>query len=175
MASPFTSSPGHKTRLLPRYLTAIQALRYAPVIGFDIRNRSALIYDSGTEPFTAVTLDGLGQAVVGVLQNPAEAANRFVKVRSVQTCQNEILGAFERATGCKWSVQQLTTRELHEAGKRKKEGGDMAWVADLVAMQMYEAGAGRSLVASSWEESDGPLLGVVEETVDQVVEKAMRE
>ena len=174
-ATPYSSSPAQKTQLSRRCLTGTQALRSAPAIGFDMHNRSALIYDSGTEPFTAVTLHGLGQAVVGVLQNPAETANRFVRVRSVQTCQNEVLGTFEKVTGCKWDVRQATTKELYEAGRRKKEGGDMRWVADLIAMQLYEAGAGRSLVAPSWEESDSPMLGVAEETVEAIVEKAMKE
>lgn len=142
-------------------------------MGFDLRERSALIYDSGTEPFTGTTLQGISQAVVGVLSSPAETRNRFVKVRSVQACQNELLAAFEKATGTKWSVQRSTTKDKLESGRRKKEEGDGSWVIDLVVAQLYEEGVGRSVVAPSWGESDSPLLGVVEETLDEVVEKAL--
>lgn len=142
-------------------------------MGFDIRERTALIYDSGTEPFTGTTLQGISQAVVGVLKNPAETSNRFVKVRSVKTCQNELLAAFEKATETKWSVRRSTTKELLESGRRKKEEGDGSWTIDLVVAQLYEEDAGRSVVAPSWEESDSPLLGVVEETLHEVVGKAL--
>ena len=142
-------------------------------MGFDVREHSALIYDSGTEPFTGTTLQGIGQAVVGVLENPVATANRFVKVRSVQTCQNELLKAFERAAGNKWSVRRSTTEELLESGRRKKAEGDGGWIADLVVAQLYEEGVGRSVVAPSWEEADSPLLGVAEETVDSIAEKAL--
>ena len=131
-----------------------------------------MIYDDGTAPFTNTTLSGMAQSVVGVLRNPPATANAFVRVRSVQTCQNELLAAFERATGAKWDVRRSTTEELLASGRRKKEAGDKSWVADLVVAQLY-AGEGRSVVAPAWEESESPLLGVVEESVDDIVAKAL--
>ena len=65
-------------------------------MGFDVTQRSAIIYESGSEPFTSTTLAGIGQAVAGVMQNPSETATRFVKVLSIQSCQNELLQALSK-------------------------------------------------------------------------------
>ena len=113
--------------------------------------------------------------MAGVLRNPVETANRFARVRSVQTCQNELLAAFEKETGTTWSVSRSTTKDLLETGRRKKEEGDGSWIIDLVVAQLYEEGVGRSVVVPSWEESDSPLLGVAEERVEEIVRKAARE
>ncbi|SPO06301.1 related to NmrA-like family protein [Cephalotrichum gorgonifer] len=150
------------------------ALRAFPFMGFNIPERSAVIFDAGTEQFTATTLQGIGQAVVGVLRKPAETANRRVKVRSLKVCQNEILEAFEKATGNAWDVKRGSTKDLLVSGRRKKGEGDGSWVMDLVVAQLYEEGVGRSIVAASREESDADLLGVEEETVDGVVGKALK-
>lgn len=145
-----------------------------PLMGFNIASNTAIIYDSGTEHFTGTTLHGIGQSVAGVLQNPAETANRFVMVRSIKTCQNEILEAFESATGKKWAVRRSTTKELFEEGRRKKAEGDRGWVLDLVVGQLFDVGVGRCVLAGERGESDSGLLGVGEETVGGVVAKALR-
>ncbi|KAF7596007.1 hypothetical protein BBP40_003786 [Aspergillus hancockii] len=150
------------------------AMRRFPMMGFDISNYSAIIYDSGVERFTGTTLEGIGQAVVGVLQHLEETANRFVKVRSIMTCQNDLLAAFKSATGREWDVQRRSTERLIESGKRKFQEGTGDWVLELVVAQLFEPGQSRCVVASSRGESDADLLGIVEETAHQVVEKALR-
>lgn len=137
-------------------------------MGFDIARRSAIIYDKGSEPFTGVTLAGIGQAVVVVLQNPGDTANRHLCVRSLQTCQNDLLAAFEAATGEAWNVERSTSAELLARGRAKRENGEGGWVLDLVVGQLYEEGAGNSVVVEK-EESDDDLLGVVEENLMDVV------
>lgn len=143
-------------------------------MGFDVAQRSAVIYDAGTEKFTGTTLEGIGQAVVGVLQHPEETANRFVKVRSVKTCQNELLEAFQGATGSQWDVRRASTKELLESGRRKFREGAGGWVLDLVVAQLFDEGEARCVVAESREESDAELLGVVEETPGELVEKVLK-
>lgn len=153
-------------------LTA-QALKRFPAMGFNISTNTAIIYDAGTENFTGTTLDGIGQSVVGVLQHPVPTANRFVKVRSIMTCQNELLDAFQSATGVKWEVERGSTQALVDSGKRKFADGVGGWVLDLAVAQLFDLGQGRGVVASSREESDGDLLGVVEESPRRVVEKVL--
>jgi ribosomal protein L12E/L44/L45/RPP1/RPP2 len=175
-------------------------------MGFNIAERHATIYDAGTEEFTGTTLEGIGQSVVGVLSHPAETANRFVKVRSIQTSQNELLEAFEKVTTTttsatttnnnsttntaeekegekeekeegdkKWQVSHSTAQQLLVDGRKKHaEGGGRGWVLDLLVFQLYAPDEARCVVASSREESDSPLLGVREESADEVVEKARR-
>ncbi|KAM0385425.1 hypothetical protein ACHAQC_011337 [Fusarium culmorum] len=145
------------------------ALKRFTTMGFDIKNQSAIIYDEGKEYFTGTTLQGIGQSVVGVLENPAETANRTVKVVSIKTCQNELLEAFQSKTGSQWEMRRRTTRELIEGARDKKENGVGGWILDLAVAQLYDDGKARCLVAPSWEESDSGLLGVNEETAESLV------
>lgn len=142
-------------------------------MGFDIANASAVIYDKGSEHFTGTTLQGIGQSVVGVLQHPRETANRFVKVLSIQTCQNELLAALEGTTARPWAVRRSTTEALVARGRGKHRDGDGGWRLDLVVAQLYDEGQGRGLLVPSREESDAELLGVAAESAEQVVSKAL--
>ncbi len=142
-------------------------------MGFDIAQRSAVIYDAGSERFTGTTLEGIGQAVVGVLLRPDETANRFVKVLSIRTCQNELLEAFQSATGTRWDVRRSSTKVLMESGRTKFQAGVGGWILDLIVAQLFDEGEARCVVAPSREDSDADLLGVAEETPRDVVGKAL--
>ncbi|KAI1751652.1 NmrA-like family protein [Xylaria castorea] len=149
------------------------ALAKFPRMGFSVAERRATIYDAGTEEFTGTTLEGIGRSVVGVLRHPAETANRFVKVRSIQVSQNALLSAFQKATKPeKWEVERSTAQQALEDGREKHAQGIGGWVLDLLVFQLYAPGEARCIVASR-EHSDSPLLGVREESVDEVVEKAL--
>lgn len=143
-------------------------------MGFDIKEHSAIIYDDGKEEFTGTTLlEGIGQAVVGISQDPEPTANRFVKVRTIQTCQNELLAAFQNASGSEWKVRHGTTRQLLDSGRRKHQTSVGGWVSDLLVFQLFEPGKGRCVVASR-EDSDAQLLGVREETAAMIAGKALQ-
>ena len=144
-------------------------------MGFNIADQTAIIYDDGTEHFTGTTLAGIGQSVVGVLQHPEETKNRVVKVLSIKTNQNELLTAFAKATGQKWQVERSSAKEMFERGREKLKAGTGGWILDMVVAQLYDPGEARSLTAPSWAESDSGLLGVVEESADEVVRKALLE
>ncbi|KAL7620316.1 hypothetical protein AAE478_009310 [Parahypoxylon ruwenzoriense] len=146
------------------------AIKRFSTMGFDVKQQSAIIYDDGTEEFTGTTLEGIGQAVVGVLKHPDETANRFVKARSIQTCQNQLLDAFQRVTGQAWEVQHTSTKDLLKSGRNKHQSGIGGWVLDLVVYQLYDPGEGRCIVASR-DDSDAELLGLAEETPDDIARK----
>ncbi len=142
-------------------------------MGFDVVKREAVIYDSVTQHFSGTTLEGIGQAVVGVLTHPEETRNRSVKVMSIKTCQNELLEAFEGVTGVKWEVRRDTTRRLLESGRAKHREGKPGWILELVVTQLFQEGEGRALVANTREETDSDLLGVKEESARDIATKAL--
>ncbi|KAI1378726.1 NAD(P)-binding protein [Hypoxylon crocopeplum] len=148
------------------------AIKRFPMMGFDVKQRSALIYDDGTEEFTGTTLDGIGQTIVGVLKHPGETANRFVKARSIQTCQNQLLEAFQRVTGQTWEVQRSSANDVLESGRKKHQEGAGGWVLELVVYQLYTPGEARCVVASR-EDSDAGLLEIIEETPEDIARKVM--
>jgi ABC-type glycerol-3-phosphate transport system substrate-binding protein len=131
-------------------------------MGFSIPERAARTYDSGNEPFTGTTMSCIGDAVAGILQRPGATANKFLRIRSLEVTQNEILAAFEEATGEKWSVTSVSTKDIFEKGKAKLAAGDMGAILDLMVVQLFEEGAGRSIVVTK-EDSDNELLGLQEE------------
>ncbi|KAI0400212.1 NmrA-like family protein [Xylaria palmicola] len=156
------------------------ALAKFPRMGFNIAARRATIYDAGAEEFTGTTLEGIGQSVVGVLARPAETANRFVRVRSIRTSQGELLAAFRRATvaadaaAAEWEVEPSTAQAVLDEGRAKHAAGAAGWALDLLVYQLYAPGEARCVVASSsGADSDSALLGVREESADEVVEKAL--
>jgi hypothetical protein len=145
-----------------------------PTMGFDVKNHHAIIYDSGTEKFTGTTLSGIGQAVVGTLRNPLTTANRFLAVQSICTNQNEILSAFEAATGKQWTVERQTTEELIRGGKEDFERGVGMWRLKLAVATLYDVGKGRGMVATTREESEANLLGVKEESAGEIIAKLLQ-
>lgn len=141
-------------------------------MGFDVQKRSAVIYDDGTEEFTGTTLEGIGQAVVGVLKHPEETANRFLKARSIQVNQNQLLDAFQKVTGQTWEVQRGSAKDFLESGRKKHEAGDKGWVLELLVYQLYAPGDARCILASR-EDSDADLLEIREETAEYIARKVL--
>lgn len=150
----------------------MQALKRYPQMGFDIAKHEAIIYDEGTEAFTGTTLKGIGQSVVGVLQNPLETANRFVPIMSIKTSQNELLAAFENATDKKWKVQRSTTKELLERGQQKMKNGQ--GTLELAIVQLLDPGKGRCVVAKDFESSFSRLAGVKKLSAEELVNIVLR-
>lgn len=143
------------------------------MMGFNLAARSATIYDSGTECFSGTTLEGIGQAVIGVLQHPDETKNRFLGVMSIKTNQTELLAAFEEATGQKWEVTRDSTARLLESGRAKHRDGKPGWILELVVTQLFQEGKGRGLVADGREKTDSELLGVRSESAVEIAKKAL--
>lgn len=50
----------------------------ASLLGIDLSAKTANIVDSGDEPFSTTNLDLIGKAVVSILKNPEETANRYL-------------------------------------------------------------------------------------------------
>ena len=158
--------------LTPTYLS--QALRKFPAMGFDVKNSSATIYDAGDEMFTGTTLEGIGQSVVGVLRHPDQTANRFVNVRSINTCQNELLEAFERVTGRHWPVTHSTVEAMKAEGQARYKAGTGGWTLYIAVAQLLDPGMARNVVAPSREASDADLLGIAEETPVSTAERVLK-
>ncbi|PGH32729.1 hypothetical protein GX50_04441 [[Emmonsia] crescens] len=144
------------------------SIKRFPAFGFDLRNKAARIYDSGSEPITGVLIDSIGQAVVGTFLNPTETANKFLRIRSLQATQNQILAAFEQITESKWTVERISTEELYRVGKEKMEKGEGGWILDILCTQIFADGEDRSLVATR-EDSDNGLVGVREVELEDVI------
>ncbi|KAI8606870.1 hypothetical protein BC830DRAFT_1159915, partial [Chytriomyces sp. MP71] len=132
------------------------ALQRFATLGFDMVNRVATVYDSGTQEWCGTTRGDIGGAVVRVLLKLDATANRFVKVRSIQTSQLAMLDAFQEVTGVDWTVEHATTAGLISRGRQKLAAGEGGWILDLMVGQIFEEGANRGLLPVN----DADLLGL---------------
>ncbi|KAF5861524.1 hypothetical protein ETB97_012850 [Aspergillus alliaceus] len=144
-------------------------------LGYDVASRTATIWDGGDKTFTLINEKQLGEAVVSVLKQPAETANQYLYVSSVETSQKEILSAFEEATSSKWTVTDTTTdAEVSEAAK-KLSVGDFSGAFTLVRGTSYATTPGLRANYAKDEKLANGMLGLkqesVKETVKQVVSK----
>ncbi|KAF8208507.1 hypothetical protein K438DRAFT_1904262 [Mycena galopus ATCC 62051] len=142
--------------------------KFSPIFGFDIPARTAKIYDSGNEAFTASTMADIARAVAGTLEHSEETANKHVLIRSVRTTQNEILAALEAETKEKWTVNHVNSAEIKAEGEAMLAAGNGRGYGVLVAVQLFEDGAGRSIVVSKEEAANG-LVGVEEKDISTIV------
>ena len=77
-----------------------------------------------------------------------------MRVLSLRTTQNTILAAFEAHTNEKWTVEHLKTEDVLESGREKLKKGDMSFLGDFLAVQFFQEGCGRGVVAKSEEEGE---------------------
>jgi len=70
-------------------------------LGFDVPGRRAKIWDDGNAKWSATNLATVGLAVRNALLMPEKTANRYLFTTSHTHSSNEVLAAFEKATGQK--------------------------------------------------------------------------
>jgi hypothetical protein len=145
------------------------SLKRVPWVGFDIKQRKARLIDDGTEPFSAVTVRDVATAVCGILKHPEQTKNRMLHIRSVETCQVDILGAFKLEMGGQdWEVHVESSAEVYERAKHAQSVGDRKGQMGFLPVQLFAKGGGRSIVVSR-EDSDNELLGLVEKDIRVIV------
>ncbi|EXF73511.1 hypothetical protein CFIO01_02803 [Colletotrichum fioriniae PJ7] len=137
-----------------------------PDFGFDLKNHSATIYDSGNEPFQAMSIEKIGKPIAAFLKHP--------KRQRITTSGFLLLQPHSerssRLTNKKWDTTTISTDEARREGKIKLRNGDYkgAYVGSLVA-QLYQDGAGTSVLDGAVNE----LLKVEPEELDEVARKAL--
>ncbi|KAG7418729.1 Pinoresinol reductase 2 [Fusarium oxysporum f. sp. raphani] len=147
-----------------------RALALFPEFGFDVKSHSANIIDSGNEPFTAMSIDNIGQPVARVLQNPEDTKNRYVHISAMVTSQNEILATLEKFTHKIWNTRKLSSSDVKRDAESKLRDGDFkgAYVG-LLVVQLFEDGTGRAVS----DGVDNDMLGVVPEKLEDIVRRVL--
>jgi len=149
-----------------------QGLAVFPFFGFALRKKTATIYDSGNEPFTATTLANIGKAVAAALKRPEETKNRWVQINSIKTTQNELLATLEGETGKTWEKTTVSTEDVLADAKEKMKNGDFGGgFVGILVTQLFQEGAGRAIT----DGKDNGLLGVPQERLDAVVQRVLTE
>ena len=102
------------------------------------------MHDSGNEPSQHTNLYFAGRAVAGVLQHPAETANKYLEVSSFNPSQNDIVRILEEFTGATWTTNRVDTKELQRQGEEKVAKGDFSAFPALLSVVQYQDGIGNA-------------------------------
>ena len=112
----------------------------------------------------------VGQAVVSTLLRPAETANKYLYIESVNTTQNEILAELQRATGAPWNVTHTTTEAQVSSGKEAVAKGDFGGMLTLVRATAFGELEGLRADYAREESLANEMLGLGRETVRGTIE-----
>ncbi|PYI07360.1 NAD(P)-binding protein [Aspergillus sclerotiicarbonarius CBS 121057] len=146
----------------------------AGFLGFDLKERTALVWDGGVTRFTMMNEKQLGESVVSVLLRPEETKNRFVYVASVETTQKEILETFEDVTGAKWTVTDTTTDVQVAEGFEKLGAGNFEGAFALVRASAFGNTPGLKVNYVKDQELANELLGLQMDTVRETIERVVK-
>jgi hypothetical protein len=137
-------------------------------LGFDARRKTVTLIDEGKAPISVTNMPQVGRAVVKVLQKAEETKNQYVFVSSFQTTQKDILAGVEKATGAKWTVNYIASKDLVAQGRQKMSRGDFSGVSDLIRAGAF-GGFGDNSKNGLWNEK----LGLEKEDFDESIKAGL--
>ncbi|CAN9276073.1 unnamed protein product [Alternaria alternata] len=140
-------------------------------MGFDMEWHSATIHGTGTEPFSASSLERVGQIVVRTIQHWDEIKNQYIYAAGMITSANEVLRSAEKATGHEFTVGNYDVEEcIVEGQKRIEKGFPDSGMFLLERSVLYD----KTLEASKpfKDRSANSIMGLTPESVEVVVSTA---
>jgi hypothetical protein len=118
------------------------------MLGFNSATDTAKLYDHGEHKVTACTVPFVAAAVVAALQMPEEqVSNQRIHVAEVEYTGRELLGVFERGTGQKWDVQDISTDALRKMGRQALAEGNARGAYLNFALTLNFDGSGASTLS----------------------------
>ena len=93
-------------------------------LGWDLRARKGVLYDSGEANATVSTFKNVIRAIVAVLRNPGLTKNQYVHVSSFNVTQRDILEALERVSGDKFDMKSMDLSDLRKSGDKHVAEGN---------------------------------------------------
>lgn len=126
------------------------------------------LFDGGNNPFSATTLDTVGQAVIGILTHPDETKNRFVYVKEINITQIQLLKIAKKIDPDKTWEEPLTvkTADIEKSSYESLAKGE---ITPLVLLGfLFLALFGPAEYGRELTKTDNELLGIKEKTVDDV-------
>ena len=135
-------------------------------------SKTALIWDEGTNTFSATNLETVVKAVVVILADAEkETRNRFVYIQNFATSQQEILDVLEKVRGEKWVIERTSAQEQFEvAGNLLKAGDETGAFYIWLRGGLFSGSVGCEFEK---EKLDNELLGLQRETLEETVRRVL--
>ncbi|TVY17038.1 Isoflavone reductase IRL-like protein [Lachnellula arida] len=85
-------------------------------VGFILNpaSHSATLYNGGDIPFSTTTLADVAKAILGVIDNLEQTANRILYVQSAVTTQNTLIQYAKDRDGREWNTASKDTEEIRQ-------------------------------------------------------------
>lgn len=139
-------------------------------LGFDINNRTAVLYDQGKNLTSGSTLPTIGKAVVAILRNPQATLNKRVFVADAVFTQQQALALFEKYTNTKWSVTNVNTANARKEAEENLAKGNIQQAAvGYILSYAYGGSPGANFEGKTINKD----LGVPTISLDQIVKEAV--
>ena len=136
----------------------------------DVEGRKADILDNGEVKWSASTLSRIAEATARILENLEPTRNKMIYVQSVCVSQNEVIEAYERATGSHWEVTKYDSEEFEREEKLKADAGNSDANENLVWLL--------GTLDANWEPKENfamEMLGLENEDLDEIVKRVVND
>lgn len=156
---------------------ALDPSRSGNFLGIDVKARSAIIYDSGNQPFAITTSSNTGLAVARTLVHADQTANKQIFLCDFLATTREIVAELEKQTSTKFSITQKDSATVIKELKKKHEEGDGSATYGLLALSFgADVDVGYNFLAEQqvWNEKLGLPKVQLAEVVKESVELAER-
>jgi putative NADH-flavin reductase len=131
-------------------------------VGFivNLKSHTARLYDGGDRPVSMTRLDAIGKAVVGVLNNLSETANREVYVHETVLSQKEIIAIAKEIDGKEWETTEYDLIKGLNDSLEKLKGGKPEDVGPAILGTLLPAPFAEGYGNDYSLQADNELLGV---------------
>lgn len=144
---------------------------------FDIKNRTAVIYDSGDSRLAITSSHNTGLAVARALLNLELTKNKQVFLADFMTSPNEILRAVEKATGEKLAIEHRQSAPEVKELRARLDSGDVSASFPLLTLSFLgdiDVSVEFDKEQKIWNDELGLPKNTLEGTVKDAVELANR-
>lgn len=134
----------------------------------DISKYTPTIFNGGDTQFSTTSMPTVGDAVVGVLNHPAETRNRSVYVSETVLSQNQLLSVAKRIAPSKpWSPVDVDLDVVVAGAKERLSQGqhDLATIIPILLKSIVDPEYG-----VKFTKNDNELLGIKPKTEEYLVE-----
>lgn len=103
-------------------------------VGFivDVAQHSAVLYNGGDIPFSATRLADVAKAVLAVIHNQEQTANRVLYIHSAVVTQNQLIEYAKSIDGKEWQTLEKDTEQVMKESLVALDKGDL-----MVAMEGF--------------------------------------
>lgn len=143
------------------------------LLGLDIKNKTGILFDEGTDKWSTSTTAQIGRSVAAVLSTGERlkaTANKILLIQSFRVSQSQVLNTVNHLLKEEMKVEKVSSKQFVEDRIEGAAKGDNEATEEMVAVL--------GIKRTDWKGDSGfanEILGLKEEDLEQVVQLALRD